>query len=111
MPKAQIAAEVFDFLCRSILRMIAAAGEQTGARQALLAGGVASSTPLRGQRCWNARKRCTALGCKLSRFARPELFRRQRGGRRAAGRGSLSGGAPSARMIWTMREEGIPEFR
>ena len=51
MPKAQIAAEVFDFLCRSILRMIAAAGEQTGARQALLAGGVASSTLL------NARKR------------------------------------------------------
>lgn len=70
MPKAQIAAEVFDFLCRSILRMIAAAGEQTGARQALLAGGVASSTLLRGMLLERAKK--TRLGCKL-RFARPEL--------------------------------------
>lgn len=70
MPKAQIAAEVFDFLCRSILRMIAAAGEQTGARQALLAGGVASSTLLRDMLLERAKK--TRLGCKLC-FARPEL--------------------------------------
>ena len=70
MPKAQIAAEVFDFLCRSILRMIAAAGEQTGARQALLAGGVASSTLLRGMLLERAKK--TRLGCRLC-FARPEL--------------------------------------
>lgn len=48
MPNEQIAAEVFDFLSRSILRMIAAASEQTGAKQALLAGGVASSTLLKG---------------------------------------------------------------
>lgn len=70
MPRAQIAAEVFDFLCRSILRMIAAAGEQTGARQALLAGGVASSKLLRGMLLERAKK--TRLGCKLC-FARPEL--------------------------------------
>ena len=70
MPKAQIAAEVFDFLCRSILRMIAAAGERTGARQALLAGGVASSTLLRGMLLERAKK--TRLGCRLC-FARPEL--------------------------------------
>ena len=70
MPKAQIAAEVFDFLCRSILRMIAAAGEQTEARQALLAGGVASSTLLRGMLLERAKK--TRLGCRLC-FARPEL--------------------------------------
>ena len=70
MPKEQIAAEVFDFLCRSILRMIAAAGEQTGAGQALLAGGVASSTLLKGMLLERAKK--TRLGCKLC-FARPEL--------------------------------------
>lgn len=70
MPNEQIAAEVFDFLSRSILRMIAAASEQTGAKQALLAGGVASSTLLKGMLLERARK--TRLGCRLC-FARPEL--------------------------------------
>lgn len=70
MPNEQIAAEVFDFLSRSILRMIAAASEQTGAKQALLAGGVASSTLLKGMLFERARK--TRLGCRLC-FARPEL--------------------------------------
>lgn len=70
MPNEQIAAEVFDFLSRSILRMIAAASEQTGAKQALLAGGVASSTLLKGMLFERARK--TRLGCRLC-FARSEL--------------------------------------
>ena len=50
--------------------MIAAASEQTGAKQALLAGGVASSTLLREMLLERAKK--TRLGCKLC-FARPEL--------------------------------------
>lgn len=70
MPNEQIAAEVFDFLSRSILRMIAAASEQTGAKQALLAGGVASSTLLKGMLLERAGK--TRLECRLC-FARPEL--------------------------------------
>ena len=70
MTNEQIAAEVFDFLCRTIERMIEAACEETGARQALLAGGVASSTHLRAMLLERAKKR--RLRCKLC-FARPEL--------------------------------------
>lgn len=70
MPREQIAAEVFDFLSRSVERMIEAACEQTGCRQALLAGGVASSTLFRAMLAQRAKKR--GLCCKLH-FARPEL--------------------------------------
>ena len=70
MAPEQIAAEVFDFLCRSIIRMIAAASEQTGTKQALLAGGVASSTLLREMLLNRAKK--IRLNCRLC-FARPEL--------------------------------------
>ena len=66
----QIAAEVFDFLCRTIERMIENACEATGARQALLAGGVASSTLLRGM--LNARAKKRRLNCRLY-YAHPEL--------------------------------------
>ena len=66
----QIAAEVFDFLCRTIERMIENACEATGARQALLAGGVASSTLLREMLNVRAKKR--RLPCRLH-YARPEL--------------------------------------
>ena len=66
----QIAAEVFDFLCRTIERMIENACESTGARQALLAGGVASSTLLR--QMLNARAKKRRLNCRLH-YARPEL--------------------------------------
>ena len=66
----QIAAEVFDFLCRTIERMIENACETTGARQALLAGGVASSTLLR--QMLNARAKKRRLNCRLH-YARPEL--------------------------------------
>ena len=70
MPKEKIAAEVFDFLCRSILRMIENACEQKKCRQALLAGGVASSTLLRSMLLERAEKK--RLRCRLH-FARPEL--------------------------------------
>ena len=66
----QIAAEVFDFLCRTIEHMIENACEATGARQALLAGGVASSTLLR--QMLNARAKKRRLNCRLH-YAHPEL--------------------------------------
>ena len=68
--REQIAAEVFDFLCRTIERMIENACEATGARQALLAGGVASSMLLRGMLNVRAKKR--RLNCRLH-YAHPEL--------------------------------------
>ena len=68
--REQIAAEVFDFLCRTIERMIENACEATGARQALLAGGVASSTLLRDM--LNARAKKRRLNCRLH-YAHPEL--------------------------------------
>ena len=70
MEREQIAAEVFDFLSRTIERMIEAACEKTGASQALLAGGVASSSLLREMLTARARKR--RLACRLC-FAKPEL--------------------------------------
>ncbi|MBQ8620453.1 MAG: O-sialoglycoprotein endopeptidase [Clostridia bacterium] len=70
MTNEQIAAEVFDFLSRTIERQIEAACEKTLCRQALLAGGVASSTLLREMLEKRAKKR--RLNCRLS-FARPEL--------------------------------------
>ena len=70
MSNEEIAAEVFDFLSRTIERQIETACEQTGCRQALLAGGVASSTLLREMLLSRAKKR--RLNCRLC-FARPEL--------------------------------------
>ena len=70
LSREQIAAEAFDFLCRTIERMIENACEATGARQALLAGGVASSTLLRGM--LNARAKKHRLNCRLY-YAHPEL--------------------------------------
>jgi len=70
MSREEIALEVFDFLSRSIERVIENACEKTGCSQALLAGGVASSTLLRGLLCTRAKKR--RLNCRLC-FARPEL--------------------------------------
>ena len=72
LSREQIAAEVFDFLCRTIERMIENACEATGARQALLAGGVASSMLLRGMLNVRAKKR--RLNCRLH-YAHPELSR------------------------------------
>ncbi len=70
MPPEQIAAEVFDFLSRTIIRMIEAAQEQTGVHHALLAGGVASSALLKRMLLERAKKR--GLHCRLC-FAHPEL--------------------------------------
>lgn len=70
MSSDEIALEVFDFLCRTIERMIENACEKTGCRQALLAGGVASSTLLRKMLDARAKKR--RLDCRLC-YARPEL--------------------------------------
>lgn len=70
MSREEIALEVFDFLSRSIERMIENACEKTGCRQALLAGGVASSTLLR--ELLNARAKKRRLDCRLC-YARPEL--------------------------------------
>ena len=70
MTQEEIALEVFDFLSRSIERMIENACEATGCRQALLAGGVASSTLLR--ELLNARAKKRRLNCRLC-YARPEL--------------------------------------
>lgn len=66
----QVAAEIYDYLCRTFLRLIEAACEQTGCRQALLAGGVASSVLLRRMLLRRAEK--NRLACRLC-FARPEL--------------------------------------
>lgn len=43
MPKEDIAREVYDLLARTVSRMILAGGRDTGIRQVLIAGGVASS--------------------------------------------------------------------
>ena len=66
----EIAVEVFDFLSRTIERQIENACSLTGCRQALLAGGVASSTLLKKMMLSRAAKR--RLNCRLC-FARPEL--------------------------------------
>ena len=70
MSREQIAAEVFDFLCRTIMRMIEAGCAETGVDQVLLAGGVASSTLLRDM--LNKRVKKRSLKCRLC-YARPEL--------------------------------------
>lgn len=70
MSEEQVASEVFDFIARTIVRMIENACDKTGARQALLAGGVASSTLLRKMIAKRAQKR--RLNCKIC-YARPEL--------------------------------------
>ena len=70
MTKEQVASEVFDFIARTIVRMIENACEETGTRQALLAGGVASSTLLREMIAKRVKK--CRLNCKIC-YARPEL--------------------------------------
>lgn len=70
LQQEDIAAEVFDFLVRTIERMIEQAEADTGCDQALLAGGVASSLLFREMLRRRAARR--RLRCKLF-FARPEL--------------------------------------
>ncbi len=47
LPPARLAAETYDVLCRTILKMLENAAKQTGVSQALLFGGVMSSLRLR----------------------------------------------------------------
>lgn len=58
-PRETIAAEMFDFLARTVARMAAAACGKTDARQVLIVGGVASSGVLREQIPLRLKK----LGC------------------------------------------------
>ncbi len=64
-----IAAEVYSVLCRTVLRLLSAASEQTGAQEVLLAGGVASSRLFRELVAERNQKR--RLGLKLH-FGKPE---------------------------------------
>ena len=60
--------EVFDLLARTVARMLNAAYEKTKAQQALIVGGVASSTLLREQ----VARRLKALRCPMDiRFGEP----------------------------------------
>ena len=63
MPAPQIAAEVFSLVERTVLRLLTAAADKTGVRDALLTGGVASSQLLRDQLCAINQKR--RLGLRL----------------------------------------------
>ena len=66
----QIAAETYDIIARSVLRLLSAAGEKTGEKNVLLAGGVISSARLRGL----LKARCLKRRLPLSLFfGRPEL--------------------------------------
>lgn len=60
MPREQVAAEAFDFLARTVARLVAAACKRADAQQALVVGGVASSQLLRAQIPLRLRK----LGCQ-----------------------------------------------
>ena len=69
-PPAQIAAETYDILCRTILKMLNNAAEKTGVHQALLFGGVMSSLRLRAMCMERVGKR--RLPLRLC-FGKPEL--------------------------------------
>ncbi|MBR3429911.1 MAG: O-sialoglycoprotein endopeptidase [Clostridia bacterium] len=47
LPRECIAREIYDFLARTVIRMLAAGSEKTGLRKALVTGGVAASPLLR----------------------------------------------------------------
>ena len=65
-----VAAEVYSALCRTVLRLLAAAARKTDVRDVLLAGGVASSQLLRELLLERNEKRRTGL--RLF-FGRPEF--------------------------------------
>ena len=68
--KENVAAEVYGVLCRTVLRLLTAAAEKTGADQVLIAGGVASSQLLRRMLLERNEKRKTGLRLY---FGRPEF--------------------------------------
>ncbi len=64
-----VAASVYDLLCRTVLRLLKAASEETGETRVLLAGGVASSMLLR--KLLTERNQKRRMGLELH-FGRPE---------------------------------------
>ena len=70
LPPGQIAAETYDVLCRTVLRLLQNAGEETGLSSALLFGGVMSSARLRKMLSERAAKRRLPLSLY---FGKPEL--------------------------------------
>ena len=65
-----MAAEVYGVLCRTVLRLLKGAAETAGVRDALIAGGVASSHLLRKMLLERSEKRRTGLRLY---FGRPEF--------------------------------------
>ena len=65
-----VAATAYDLLCRTVLKMLAAARDQTGVSDCLLAGGVMSSARLRG--LLNARNEKRGLHLNLH-YGKPEF--------------------------------------
>lgn len=63
MPKEDIAREVYDLLARTVSRMVTAASQQTGIRQVLIAGGVASSRLFRELVTQRTAKRQPVCAC------------------------------------------------
>ena len=70
LPPGQIAAETYDVLCRTVLRLLKNAGEQTGVSNALLFGGVMSSARLREMLLQRVLRRRLPLSLY---FGKPEL--------------------------------------
>lgn len=68
--KEDVAAELYDFLARTVLRMLTAGAAQSGEKQALLAGGVASSALLRTLLTERVEKRRMPVALH---FAKPDL--------------------------------------
>lgn len=69
LAREDVAAEIYDFLARTVARMLLAAAEKTGSRQALAAGGVASSALFRELLLQRATKRDRTFRI---RFGKPE---------------------------------------
>lgn len=65
-----IAAEIFDFICRTIFRMLSRTSEETGTEKAVIFGGVASSKLLRGMLAERVIARRSNLNI---RFGAPEF--------------------------------------
>ena len=70
LPPGQIAAETYDVLCRTVLRMLSGASAATGLTNALLFGGVMSSARLRDMLLSRAQRRRLPLSLF---FGKPEL--------------------------------------
>ena len=70
VPGEQVAAQTYSFLARTLAKLIQRAGEQTGLRRMLIAGGVAASARLRGE----LPRRLERLGARMELYwAMPAL--------------------------------------